>query len=181
VVAGRGAEIEGIADRAGPTGADRDPLLAHLVLLSGALRAVLAFPDNKNGRDPSLIRRLGFPLVAGEPAPPRRVLAPPPHGPHRTARRRLGDVRVAIRVRPGASRTRVGGSYGDSLVVRVAPRAVDGAATEAALAAVADALGLRRRQVQLVAGATSRDKVVEVTGAPDPVLAAALTRLRAAT
>jgi uncharacterized protein YggU (UPF0235/DUF167 family) len=71
-------------------------------------------------------------------------------------------VRVAIRVRPGASRTRVGGRYGDRLVVAVGARAVDGAATQAALAALARALGVRRRDVSLVAGATSRDKVVEV-------------------
>ena len=74
-------------------------------------------------------------------------------------------MRVAIRVRPGASRTRVGGRYGDALVVAVQARAVDGAATEAALAAVADALGVRRRHVALVTGATSRDKVVEVDDA----------------
>ncbi|MDM7854217.1 DUF167 domain-containing protein [Cellulomonas alba] len=71
-------------------------------------------------------------------------------------------MRVAIRVRPGASRTRVGGSHGDRLVVAVSARAVDGAATEAALAALADALGVRRRHVTLVSGATSRDKLVEI-------------------
>lgn len=74
-------------------------------------------------------------------------------------------MRVAIRVRPGASRTRVGGLHGDRIVVAVTARAVDGAATEAALAAVADALGVRRRHVTLVSGATSRDKVVEVDDA----------------
>jgi uncharacterized protein YggU (UPF0235/DUF167 family) len=90
-------------------------------------------------------------------------------------------MRVAIRVRPGAAGTRVGGTYGGSdtagrgaaggavgggaaLVVKVAARAVDGKATEAALAAVAAALGVRRRDVRLVSGATSRDKVVEVDG-----------------
>lgn len=75
-------------------------------------------------------------------------------------------MRVVIRVRPGASRTAVGGSYGDGpdapLVVAVTAKAVDGAATEAALRALARALGLRRGDVRLVTGATSRDKVVEV-------------------
>jgi uncharacterized protein YggU (UPF0235/DUF167 family) len=80
---------------------------------------------------------------------------------------------VAIRVKPGASRTRVGGAHGDRLVVAVSARAVDGAATEAALAAVADAFGLRRRAVSLVAGPTSRDKVVALD-APDAAAAAAL-------
>lgn len=76
-------------------------------------------------------------------------------------------MRVALRVRPGAARTRVGGRYGDRLVVAVQARAVDGAATEAALAAVAEAFGVRRRHVELVSGATSRDKVVEVDAGPD--------------
>ena len=74
-------------------------------------------------------------------------------------------MRVAIRVRPGASRTRVGGRYGERLVVAVTARAVDGAATQAALTAVADALGVRPRHVTLVTGATSRDKVVDVDDA----------------
>ncbi|WP_242448214.1 DUF167 domain-containing protein [Cellulomonas sp. WB94] len=74
-------------------------------------------------------------------------------------------VRVAIRVKPGVSRARVGGLHGDRLVVSVNARAVDGAATEAALAALADALGARRRHVRLVSGATSRDKLVEVDDA----------------
>jgi hypothetical protein len=73
-------------------------------------------------------------------------------------------VRVPIRVRPGAGRTAVGGSHDGALVVRVAAPAVDGRATEAALAAVAAALGVRRRAVTLVTGATSRTKVVDVEG-----------------
>lgn len=71
-------------------------------------------------------------------------------------------VRVDVRVRPGASRTRVGGAHADRLVVAVSARAVDGAATDATLKALADALGVRPRQVTLVTGRTSRDKVVAV-------------------
>lgn len=75
-------------------------------------------------------------------------------------------MRVAIRVKPGSSRPRVGGRHGDALVVAVSPRAVGGKATEAALAAVADAFAVRRRDVTLVTGATSRDKVVEIDAGP---------------
>jgi hypothetical protein len=85
--------------------------------------------------------------------------------------------RIAVRVRPGASRTAVGGTYGESLVVAVNARAVEGKATEAALKALADALGVRRRQVTLVTGAASRDKVVEVAEPPAD-LDATLARLR---
>jgi uncharacterized protein YggU (UPF0235/DUF167 family) len=85
-------------------------------------------------------------------------------------------VRVTIRVRPGSGRTVVGGSHDGALVVRVGERAVDGRATEAALTALASALGLRRREVELVTGATSRTKVVEI---PDASAAAVGTLLQA--
>ncbi len=64
----------------------------------------------------------------------------------------------------------MGGAHDGALVVRVTARAVDGRATEAALAAVADAFGVRRSAVTLVTGATSRTKLVEVDGGTDAVL-----------
>lgn len=82
----------------------------------------------------------------------------------------MAEGRVAIRVRPGAARVAVGGRWagprGDALVVAVTERAVDGRATEAALRAVAAALGVRRGDVRLVRGATSRDKLVAIDPAP---------------
>ncbi len=80
-------------------------------------------------------------------------------------------------VRPGSARPGVGGERGGALVVQVSARAVEGQATEAALAAVAAAFGVRRRAVTLVAGASSRTKILEVEGA-DP---ATLSRLLAGT
>ena len=90
----------------------------------------------------------------------------------------LSGVRIPLRVRPGAGRASVGGSHDGALVVRVAAPAVDGRATEAALAAVAEALGLRRREVALITGATSRNKLVEVPDG-DPGLADRLGELLA--
>lgn len=84
-------------------------------------------------------------------------------------------MRVSIRVRPGSARTAVGGEHGGALVVRVTAPAVDGRATEAALAAVAGAFGVRRREVTLISGATSRTKVVEVAGADQAALDRLLT------
>ena len=93
----------------------------------------------------------------------------------RKRERQTGAVRITVWVRPGSARPGVGGERGGALIVRVSPRAVDGQATEAALAGVAAAFGLRRRAVTLVAGASSRTKILEVEGA-DP---AALSRLLA--
>lgn len=82
----------------------------------------------------------------------------------------MPPLHFAIRVRPGAARTAVGGEYdgprGRALVVAVTAPAVDGRATEAALRAVADALGVRRGSVTLVRGQTSRDKLLAVDPAP---------------
>jgi uncharacterized protein (TIGR00251 family) len=89
----------------------------------------------------------------------------------------VAELRVAIRVRPGSSRPGVGGVHGDALVVRVSERAVDGKATEAALRALAAAFGVARREIRLVSGPASRDKVVAVTGEPDS-LAPIRDRLR---
>jgi uncharacterized protein YggU (UPF0235/DUF167 family) len=73
---------------------------------------------------------------------------------------------LPLRVRPGASRTAVGGAYdgpyGPALVVAVSAPAVDGRATDAALRAVAEALGVRPRTVTLRSGGASRDKLVMV-------------------
>lgn len=89
-------------------------------------------------------------------------------------------MRVLLRVKPGASRTAVGGRYdgggGSALVVAVGARAVEGQATKAVLDAVAAAFGVRRSAVTLVRGATSRDKLVEVDG-DDVKLGARLAEL----
>ncbi|MBO4206966.1 DUF167 family protein [Micromonospora echinofusca] len=77
-----------------------------------------------------------------------------------------GPLTVAVRVRPGSSRTRVGGCfdgpYGPAVVVAVNAPPVDGRATEAARRALAEALGLRPAAVSLRAGAASRDKLFQV-------------------
>jgi uncharacterized protein YggU (UPF0235/DUF167 family) len=88
---------------------------------------------------------------------------------------------VAVRVRPGAGRNRVGGRYdgphGPALIVAVGAPAVDGRATEAVRKALAAALGVRPADVELKLGATSRDKVFTVSAPPAtwaPTLAALL-------
>lgn len=81
--------------------------------------------------------------------------------------------RAAIHVRPGARADHVGGQAaaarpGDRppLLVAVRAKPVEGAASAAAERVLAQALGLRPRQVRIVRGATSRDKLVEVGDPP---------------
>ncbi|MDO8731956.1 MAG: DUF167 domain-containing protein [Actinomycetota bacterium] len=73
-------------------------------------------------------------------------------------------MRITLRVKPGASRARVGGSYGEPAVLIVAVHAqpVDGQANAAVIDALATALDVRRAEVSVVTGHTGRTKVVEI-------------------
>jgi uncharacterized protein YggU (UPF0235/DUF167 family) len=83
-----------------------------------------------------------------------------------------GGLPVPVRVRPGASRTSVGGRYGaEALVVTVSARAVAGRANRAVTEAVAAAFGVRRSAVNVLSGQRSRDKVLFVAGEPDTLRA----------
>jgi uncharacterized protein len=88
--------------------------------------------------------------------------------------------RFAIRVRPGARREAVGGRWdgaaGPALLVCVAAPPVQGKANEAVLRAVAGAFGVRPREVTIVSGEHSRDKLLELV-APRADAAARLAAL----
>lgn len=68
-------------------------------------------------------------------------------------------------MQPGAKRTEVVGLHGGRLKIRIAARAVDGAANRALVEFLADALGAPRRCVAIEAGKTSRQKRISVLGA----------------
>ena len=67
-----------------------------------------------------------------------------------------GYMRITIRMKHGSARPGVGGEHDGALIVRVSARAVDGKATEAALTAVADSFGVRRRNLAALLDAPGR-------------------------
>jgi uncharacterized protein (TIGR00251 family) len=73
-------------------------------------------------------------------------------------------VRVAVHVQPRASRSEIIGQHGAALKVRLQAPPVDGAANEALVGLLAEALNVPERAVRVVAGATSRSKTVEIDG-----------------
>lgn len=81
------------------------------------------------------------------------------------------DVRFAVRLTPRAAADRVDGVVDGALRARVGSPAVEGAANTALIRLIAEELGIARRDVRIVAGASSRQKlvVVERVG-PDAVL-----------
>ncbi|HET8586475.1 MAG TPA: DUF167 domain-containing protein [Candidatus Limnocylindria bacterium] len=72
--------------------------------------------------------------------------------------------RLSVRMQPRARTNEVVGWRKGVLVVRVTAPPVDGRANEALCELLADRLGVAKRDVTLIAGATSRDKVVEIAG-----------------
>ena len=77
---------------------------------------------------------------------------------------RGASIRVRVHVQPRASRSEVVGVHGAALKVRLSAPPVDGAANDALVELLSGLLGVARRNVQVVHGATSREKVVEIQG-----------------
>mgnify|MGYP001100389637 CR=1 FL=1 len=72
-------------------------------------------------------------------------------------------TRIDVLATPNARCNKVGGTHDGALKVRVVEVAEKGRANQAVLVALADALGVRKSQVKLVGGASSRRKVFEVS------------------
>lgn len=73
-------------------------------------------------------------------------------------------VQIAIKVVPRASRTEIVGPEGAEIKVRVAAPPVDDAANTALLRFLADTLDVPKNTVKLARGASSRHKLVTVSG-----------------
>lgn len=73
-------------------------------------------------------------------------------------------MKLDVKVVPGASRSEIAGWLGDALKVRVAAPPEGGRANAAVEILIAEALGLPRARVRLVAGTSSPRKTVEITG-----------------
>jgi uncharacterized protein (TIGR00251 family) len=84
-------------------------------------------------------------------------------------------LRIPIRVIPRSPRNRIDGVRAGRLLVRVTAPPVDAAANEAVIALLAETLSVPRRNVQIVSGATSRNKTIEVNGIEDAALRSALS------
>lgn len=82
-----------------------------------------------------------------------------------------GGARLAVRAQPGARREGVVGLWNARLKVALRSPPEDGRANEELLAVLAAALGLRASELELVAGARSRQKQVFVPLAPELVRA----------
>ncbi len=84
-------------------------------------------------------------------------------------------VVVPVQAQPGARQNAVTGEHAGRLRVAVTQAPEKGKANKALIAVLADALGLKKSQVALVAGETSSQKKFLVTGVSLPELSRRLT------
>ena len=84
---------------------------------------------------------------------------------------------LSVRAQPGARKAGVLGEQGAALKVAVTAPPEDGRANKALAEALREALGLKRSQVELLSGATSRDKKFLIRGVTPADLGAKVAAL----
>ena len=88
------------------------------------------------------------------------------------------ESRFAVRLTPRAGGDLVDGVVEGELRARVSAPAVEGAANNALVRLLAEELGVARRDVRIVAGASSRQKLVVVEGVDEEAIVARWPGLR---
>lgn len=77
---------------------------------------------------------------------------------------RSGGFVLAVKVVPGASRTRIAGGYGEGIKVTVTAAPERGAANDAVVALLAETLQIPRANVQILSGHSNPRKEVLIVG-----------------
>ena len=75
-----------------------------------------------------------------------------------------GAVTFAVLVVPRASKNQIVGVVGEAIKIRLTAPPVEGKATAALIDFLAETLNVRRAQIEIVTGETSRHKRVRVRG-----------------
>jgi uncharacterized protein (TIGR00251 family) len=73
-------------------------------------------------------------------------------------------VILELHVQPGAARSEFAGTHGSRIKVRLAARAIDGAANEALIEFLALHYRVPKRSVRILSGLKSRQKRVQIDG-----------------
>lgn len=77
---------------------------------------------------------------------------------------RNGELTFRVRVVPRASKTAVAGELDGAVKIRIASPPVDGAANEELIRFLAKLLDVRRSDIEIIGGQTSKSKIVRVCG-----------------
>ena len=75
-----------------------------------------------------------------------------------------GTATLSVRIQPRASKNDIVRREGGGLKMRLTAPPVDGAANEALVKFLSDALSIPKSQIEIVSGHSSRDKIVRIEG-----------------
>lgn len=75
-----------------------------------------------------------------------------------------GGIRLEIKVQPRSSRNQIAGEQDGVLKIKLTAPPVDGEANQALIDYLSGLLGVPKRNINLVKGETSRNKLVEISG-----------------
>lgn len=75
-----------------------------------------------------------------------------------------GGIRFEIRVQPRSSQNQIIGAVGDAIKVKLTAPPVEGQANQSLIAFLADVFSVPKRNVSIIKGDTSRNKIVEIQG-----------------
>jgi uncharacterized protein (TIGR00251 family) len=81
--------------------------------------------------------------------------------PHRTTK---DGIIIEVKVDPRSSRREIVGVIGSALKVKLTSPPVEGAANEELIAVLAEHFGIRKRDIRIIRGASSRLKIVALKG-----------------
>lgn len=98
---------------------------------------------------------------------------PPGRGPGRSDTQQPAAW-IALKVVPGSRKSQVVGPYGDRLKIKVAAPPEDGRANKEVCSLIAEACGVPVKNVTVLSGAASPEKVVRVAGLTAALVASAL-------
>ena len=77
-------------------------------------------------------------------------------------RERNGSVTLRVRVQPRAARTEVTGEQAGAIKLKITAPPVDGKANEECMRFLAKLLGVSAGSVEIIAGDSSRDKIIRI-------------------
>jgi len=74
------------------------------------------------------------------------------------------NLTIKIKVEPRSSKSGIVGPYGDSLKVKLTSPPVDGKANKELIALLSKELKVRKKNIEIMSGQSSKNKVVKIIG-----------------
>ncbi len=77
------------------------------------------------------------------------------------------EITLKIKVEPSSSQSGIVGPYGDALKVKLTAPPVEGKANKELIELLAKELGIRKKDIEITSGQSSKNKTVKISNAND--------------